>query len=90
MATELISYIVDPGDGEIHVSHTFWGKTRAEAETARRHHLASCEYFRAAVAEGRELQDALEIPESDLPIAEEDDGAPPRILEGEVLDAKDE
>lgn len=86
MASELWSYIVDAGDGEIHVAHVFYGKTRAIAETARRHHIQSCEYFSAAVDEGREIQEHEEISDDDLPTAAADDGRPP----GRVIDVTPE
>lgn len=70
MAFQIISYIVDPGDGKIKVSHTFYGHTRAEAEEYREHHIASCEYFSAAVEEGREMQEIEEVDDDELPVAE--------------------
>lgn len=73
MAVELWSYIVDP-DGEIKVAHVFYGRTSKDAHTWREHHLANCEYFQAAVNEGREIQKVENIPDSDLPVAV-DEGA---------------
>ncbi len=72
MAYELWSYIVDP-DGEIKVAHVFYGRKIEEARTYREHHLANCEYFQAAVNEGREIQKTERIPDDDLPVATEDE-----------------
>lgn len=72
MAYALYIDIVDPGDGTIKVSHTFWGLTRGEVYAYKREHLASCEYFQSAEKEGRTSEDLEEIEDEDLPEAEGD------------------
>lgn len=73
MAKELWSYIVDPGDGKIKVAHVFYGRTEAEAAEYRLHHIESCEYFAAAVREGRELRKIETVDVTDLPVADDED-----------------
>lgn len=73
MAFALHIDIVDPGDNTIKVSHTFWGLTRREAETYKREHLGSCEYFRAAEQEGRTVEELEEIDDDELPEVEDDE-----------------
>lgn len=72
MAFALHIDIVDPGDGAIKVSHTFWGLTRREAETYKREHLGSCEYFRAAEQEGRTIEELELIDDDELPEVEDE------------------
>ncbi len=74
MAHRITVYIVDPGDKKIHVEHTFYGKNRAEAEQMKAHHLAACEYFRAAEAAGNTDEQEEEIDHDEWPVAEESDG----------------
>ena len=77
MAYSLEVLIIDGGDQTIKVAHTFYGLTEAEVETYKREHLASCEYFRSAMNEGRVIEDLEEIDDDDLPdpddYLEEDD-----------------
>jgi len=67
MAFALEVMIIDAGDDTIKVSHTFYGTTRREVETYKREHEASCEYFRAAVQQGRTIEDLEEIDDDELP-----------------------
>jgi hypothetical protein len=67
MPTALHSFIQE--NGRVLVAHTFFGKDEAEAKKWREHHLESCDYFRAAVSEGRtiEITEELdELPEPEL------------------------
>jgi hypothetical protein len=65
--------VVDPVDGEIKVSHTFWGETKEECRTYYEEHRKSCEYFDAAVLDGRTLEDMEEISDEELPTADEEE-----------------
>lgn len=73
MAHKIVVDIVDPIDGEIKVTHTFWGHTEGEARTNYTHHLASCEYFLAAVETGNVIEEEFEIDEAEIPEAEDVD-----------------
>ena len=80
MAHKIVVDIVDPADGEIKVTHTFWskkGQTAADAEKTARmhytHHLASCEYFLAALEAGDVIEEEFRIPDEEIPEAEDDD-----------------
>jgi hypothetical protein len=53
MPWELHSYIVNPDDEQIYLKHVFFGETKDDCEQVKKEHLASCEYYRAAEAEGR-------------------------------------
>lgn len=68
MPTALHSFIKE--DGRVIVAHTFFGKNEAEAEKWKKHHLESCEYFRAAEKEGRTLEVTEELDELPEPTAE--------------------
>lgn len=72
MAFCLEIFIIDAGDHTIKVGHTFYGLTESEVETYKREHISSCEYFRAAVQEGRIIEDLEEIDESELPEPDDD------------------
>ena len=78
MAYALEVMIIDAGDGTIKVSHTFYGMTEREVRTYFREHQQSCEYFQAAVKEGRVIEELERIDDDELPDAadyeEEDDG----------------
>jgi hypothetical protein len=76
VAFALEALIVDAGDGTIKVSHTFYGLTEREVRTYMREHSHSCEYFSAALKEGRVLEELEEVDDNELPDAEdyEDDG----------------
>ena len=67
MAFALEVFIIDGGDQTIKVAHTFYGLTESEVETYKREHLASCEYFRSAMNEGRVIEELEEIDDEDLP-----------------------
>jgi hypothetical protein len=73
MAYQLTVWIVNPDDEKIYVEHNFFGETKADAEHVKREHLESCEYFRAAQAEGRTVESGEEIESSDWPEVEGDD-----------------
>ncbi len=84
MPTELNSFIKEPGrGGKILVRHCFYGETAEEAEKWKRHHLESCEYFRAAEKEGRTIDIPVEVDE----LPEFDEEALEEFLE---LDDEDE
>ncbi len=83
MAHKIVVDIIDPIDGQIKVTHTFWGRTDGEARTNYTHHLASCEYFLAAVEIGNVIEEEFEIDEREIPEAEE---AEPDDLEDEEDD----
>jgi hypothetical protein len=70
MAYKIVVDIVDPGDGEIKVTHTFWGHTEKEARTNYTHHLAACDYFQANAEEGNLIEEEYEIDEDEIPTAE--------------------
>lgn len=61
MPTALHSFIKE--DGRVIVAHTFFGKNEDEAEKWKKHHLDSCEYFRAAEKEGRTIEFSEELEE---------------------------
>ena len=65
MPIELNSFIKEKTSDRILVRHSFYGRNAAEAEKFKQHHLASCEYYRAAEKEGRTLDVSVEI--DDLP-----------------------
>lgn len=74
MAHKIVVDIVDPGDSKIKVTHTFWGVTESEARANYTHHLASCEYFLAAVEGDNVIEEEFEIDEREIPEVEEVDG----------------
>ena len=74
MPIELNSFIKEKGTDRILVRHSFYGKDEAEAAKFKQHHLASCEYYRAAEAEGRTIDIPVDIdalPEFDEEALEE-------------------
>lgn len=73
MAYKLEVDVIDPDDGEIHVTHTFWGQTEREVRQLFSDHQRHCEYFAAAVREDRIAEDLEEISDDELPEVEEDD-----------------
>jgi hypothetical protein len=77
MAYKIVVDIVDPRDGEIKVTHIFWGHTETEARTNYAHHLAVCDYFSSNAEEGEIIEEEFVIPEDDIPVAE---------VEGEQLE----
>lgn len=72
MAYALEIAVVDAGDRTIKVVHTFYGLSEREVRSYKREHEASCEYFRAAVKEGRTIEELEEIDDEDLPEVEVD------------------
>jgi hypothetical protein len=72
MAVKLTVDIVDP-DGEIKVSHIFWGDTEDDVETWKAHHLKSCEYYAAAERDGRTLEELECIDDDERPEVEEEE-----------------
>jgi hypothetical protein len=58
--------IIDP-DGEVYVTHRFWGDDEGDARQSYEHHLKTCEYFAAAVREGRVEEESYEIPDDERP-----------------------
>jgi len=70
MAYKIVVDIVDPGDGLIKVTHTFWGRSESEARTNYTHHLEACDYFQANAAEGNLIEEEFEIDEREIPEAE--------------------
>lgn len=77
MATELRAYIVSP-EGEINVVHVFYGANEAECERHMEEHVAGCEFFQAADADGRVYTESEQIDEEHRPDAadfeDEEDG----------------
>jgi hypothetical protein len=71
MAVALKVHIVDPGDNTIKVTHIFWGLNEREAETYKREHLGSCEYFRAAEKDGNTIEELERVDQSELPDPED-------------------
>jgi hypothetical protein len=90
MAYRLDVDVVDPSDGTIKVTHTFWGMTEKEARDYFNEHIESCEYFRAAVEEGRLIEDGEQIPEEDLPEAEDGEQIPEEDLPEAEADEEEE
>ena len=73
MAYKLTVFIVNPDDEQIYVEHNFYGETKADAEHVKREHIASCEYFKAAEAEGRTIEEGEEIEAEEWPSVDEDE-----------------
>lgn len=73
------SFIVNPVDEQVMMSHRFFGKTKEACLSTFNEHLGSCSYFRAAVNDHRTYDEWIEIDESELPVAvsEPDDGTLP-------------
>jgi hypothetical protein len=92
MAYKIVVDIVDPGDGEIKVTHTFWskkGQSERDAEATARmhytHHLEACEYFLAAVEEENVIEEEFVIDDEEIPTAEvEEDEEDEEGEEGEI------
>lgn len=64
MSVCLTAHIVD--NGEIKVSHQFWGETEAECEEYLEHHKNSCSYFKSNYDAGNvitEVDDDIDRPE---------------------------
>jgi hypothetical protein len=71
MAYALEVLIVDGGDQTIKVAHIFYGLTEKECRIYYREHLGSCEYFKAAHAEGRVIEELEHVDNDDLPTIED-------------------
>jgi hypothetical protein len=71
MAWKIEIDIIDGGEETIKVTHIFWGTSLQEAETYKREHTHSCEYFKAALQEGRVIEEIEEIDDDELPELEE-------------------
>lgn len=67
------SFIVNPVDERVLMSHRFFGRTKDDCLSTFNEHLGSCSYFRAAQAEGRTYEEWIEIPSEELPVAEKGD-----------------
>lgn len=70
MAWILESFIVNPGDEVVMLSHRFYGATQADCRSTFDEHQQSCEYFAAAIAEGRTQEEWTQVDEEELPVAE--------------------
>jgi len=95
MAYKIVVDIVDPGDGEIKVTHTFWskkGQSDTEAEKTARmhytHHLEACEYFQAAAEEGNVIEEEFLISDDEIPEAEEDQGEEVEELDEDEIEER--
>lgn len=86
MAYKIVVDIVDPGDGKIKVTHTFWGASEDEARTNYVHHLAACEYFQSATEGESVIEEEFEISSDEIPVAEEVDEEDVCPECGELLD----
>jgi hypothetical protein len=73
MAFALEVQIIDAGDSTIKVAHVFYGMTERECRTYMREHQQSCEYFAAAVKDGRTIEELEEIDDEDLPEADDEE-----------------
>jgi len=73
MAWELHSYIVNPDDQRIYLKHVFYGHSKDDCLQVKTEHLASCEYYRAAEAEGRTDDQWEQIADEDLPTVDGED-----------------
>lgn len=71
MAYKIVVDVVDPGDGKIKVTHTFWGMDEAEARTNYTHHLAVCDYFSSNAEAGNLIEEEYEIDAAEIPEAED-------------------
>lgn len=70
MAVAIHVYIRPKGaadDAPVQVEHIFYGRDEAEADKIRLAHLAGCENFALAEAEGRTFEDVEELPDHDVP-----------------------
>jgi hypothetical protein len=85
MPFELNSFIKEKDSDKILVRHSFYGETEPEANTYKKHHLASCEYYRAAENEGRTIDIFVEIDE----LPEFDEQALEEFLELDDDDVED-
>ncbi len=86
MATALHVYLRDKREECIAVELVFYGEDEAEADRRRLAHLAGCEAYAAAEADGRAFEELEDVDSADLPCPEdfEDD---PLDFEGEEVEA---
>jgi len=73
MAYKLTVDIVD-ADGEISLTHTFWGATEKEVEDALDEHADVDKDLAAAQAEERTIKETEEIDDNELPQADDGEG----------------
>ena len=59
--------LIDPQDGVIYVRHTFFGETEEMCEDNKRAHAEHCEYFSAAIRDGRTIEELEELDDSEWP-----------------------
>jgi hypothetical protein len=71
MAYALSVDVIDP-DGEIYVTHTFWGDTEKEARENYAEHAEEDESLEDAIDEDRVQESGEEVPDDQLPTAEEE------------------
>lgn len=69
--------VVPPEGGKVVVSHTFYGKTEAEARANFAAHAAGCEFLTPAIAEGRIEEELDEIEDDEQPSYENVDDDDP-------------
>ena len=71
MAYALSVDVIDP-DGEIYVTHTFWGETEKEARENYAEHAEEDESLEDAIDEDRVQESGEEVADDQLPTAEEE------------------
>jgi len=71
MAYALSVDVIDP-DGEIYVTHTFWGETEKEARENYDEHAEEDESLEDAIDEDRVQESGEEVADDQLPTAEEE------------------
>jgi len=71
MAYALSVDVIDP-DGEIYVTHTFWGETEKEARENYDEHAEEDESLGDAIDEDRVQESGEEVADDQLPTAEEE------------------
>lgn len=81
MAVAIHVYIRPKGGDEnspVQVEHIFYGRDEDEADKIRLAHLAGCENFALAEAEGRTYEDVEDVPDVDVPTTGDfdDEGEP--------------
>ena len=71
MAYALTVDVIDP-DGEIYVTHTFWGDTEKEARENYDEHAEEDESLEDAIDEDRVQESLEQVPDDQLPTVEEE------------------
>jgi len=71
MAYALSVDVIDP-DGEIYVTHTFWGDTEKEARENYDEHAEEDESLGEAIDEDRVQESLEQVPDDQLPTVEEE------------------